>query len=98
MLGYYITWTPYFALVAIPTTLTGKPMYPAAEFITPWVSGCNSFWNPLIYIFTMRPFYNAMVGVFGGICGTPARRSQLDAVSDSQTSHVKSKANLTTKV
>lgn len=62
--GFYIAWTPYFVTVAIPEMIIGRSLHPITDFIGPWLGASNSFWNPFIYIPTMKPFYLAMVALF----------------------------------
>ena len=46
--------------------ITGHSLHPITDFVTPWLGVCNSFWNPLVYVLTLRPFYTALTRMCSG--------------------------------
>ena len=70
MTGFYITWFPFVIATAFPEMITGRTLHPVTDFITNWLAASNSFWNPIIYMLTLRPFKIALSKLWKNtLCG-----------------------------
>ncbi len=54
--GYYIMWFPFYVFVIGWDIFHGHTLHPVVNFISAWLTFCNSFVNPLIYIPTIRDY------------------------------------------
>ena len=55
-LGFYAAWTPFTTYITGPALFSGTFPFRWAHFFSAWLGGSNSFWNPIIYMATLRPF------------------------------------------
>lgn len=61
--GILIAWTPYLFLSIIPEMISGRPIKSAHFYVT-YIAISNSFWNPLIYWYTVKEFRRKFVSIF----------------------------------
>lgn len=61
--GILIAWTPYLFLSIIPEMIFGHPIKSVHFYVT-FLAISNSFWNPLIYWYTVKEFRKKFVSIF----------------------------------
>ncbi len=63
--GFYIAWTPYFITVTFWELFTNETVGSTSDFVSSWLGASNSFWNPILYIPTMKPFRMTLIKMLG---------------------------------